>query len=80
MILCFFVRELKCLHVWLWEWHHYNVQLLLIEFVTFSKIKKVTNILGDEIRLLVGSGICLQTASIVSLQMTVYKFKNKMHN
>ena len=42
----------------------------LIEFVTFSKM---TNIQGDEIWLLLGSGIGFQTVSMISLERTMYK-------
>ena len=48
----------------------YNVQLLWIESIKFSKI---TEIQGDEIWLLVGSGIGFQTTSTIFLERTVYK-------
>ena len=40
----------------------------------------MTNIQGDEIWLLVGSGSGFQTDSMISLEWTVYTIKNKMHN
>ena len=55
----------------------YNVQFLWIESVTFSTM---TTMQGDEIWLLVGSGTGFQTASMISLERTVYKIENKMHN
>ena len=50
----------------------YNVEHLWIEPVKFSKT--------CEIWLLVGSGIGFQTSSTISLEQTVYKTQNKMHN
>ena len=47
----------------------YNVELLWIESVTFSKMTKLQ---GDEIWLLVGSGTGFQTYSMISLERTVY--------
>ena len=66
------VNEVKCL--WLQVQHQHN---FCGSNVTFSKI---TSIHGDEISLLLGIGIDFQTASMISLERTVYKIKINLHN
>ena len=61
------VSGLKCL--WLQEQHHIMYSFCGSK-VTFSKM---TNIQGDDIWLLVGSGISFQTASMICLERTVFK-------
>ena len=55
----------------------YNVELLGIKSV---KCSKITNIQSDKIWLLVGCAFGFQTDSMISLERTVYKIKNKMHS
>ena len=40
----------------------------------------MTQLQGDEIWLLIGSGIGFKTASVISLEKTMYKNKNEMHS
>ena len=55
----------------------YNVYSLWSESV---KCSKITNIQGDEMWLLVGRDIGVQTTSLISVERTVYKIYNKMHD